>query len=205
VVENPEVTLKCVCQKCNNGWMSDLEDQNKAQILAMMLDREITLEPLQQKVFARWAVLKAMIIGSSDRQRTLFYGEFERKSFRPPSFAMPLRTSVWVGRYAGSGFHAGVTYVFAPVENIPQALVGSVTTIIVGHLAIQVLTTHVTPKFSTWNFDIRILPGRWDENLLTLLPVLGCVKWPPLISFAVRGPDSIGRLVHRFKTGEDVG
>jgi hypothetical protein len=134
---------------------------------------------MQQKVFARWAVLKAMIIGSSDRHRILFYDEFERKSFKPPSFAMPVRTHVWVGRFAGAGFHAGGTYILASMEKIPKAVVGCVTTIIVGHLAIQILTTHVIPKFATRIFNITILPGRWDENLLTLWPVFGCVKWPP--------------------------
>jgi hypothetical protein len=204
-VDNPEIKVRCVCRKCNNEWMSDLEDQNKAQISAMMHGRGIVLEPMQQKLFARWAVLKAMIIESSDRQRTLFYDGFERKSLKPPSFAMPVRTHVWVGRFVGTGFHAGGTYIFASMENIPNAVRGCVTTIVVGHLAIQVLTTHVVPKFATRVFNINILPGRWEENLLPLWPVFGYVKWPPPISFDRRGPGSIGALVHRFKTGENVG
>jgi hypothetical protein len=205
VVDNPEVKVNCVCQKCNNEWMSDLETQNKPQISAMIHGKGIILEPMQQKLFARWAVLKAMIIESSDRQRTLFYDEFERKSLKPPLSAMTTRTHVWVGRYMGSGFHAGGTDVFASIENIPKALRGCVTTIVMGHLAVQVLTDHVLPKFATQLFNIRILPGRWDETRLSLWPVWGSVKWPPPMGLNLKGHDSIGHLVQRFKTGEDVG
>ena len=44
-VDNPEVRIKCVCQKCNNGWMSDIENDNKPHMLAMLHGRQTLLTP----------------------------------------------------------------------------------------------------------------------------------------------------------------
>jgi hypothetical protein len=184
--------------------MSDLEAQNKPQISAMMHGKGIVLDPMQQKLFTRWAILKAMVVEGSNRERPSFYDEFERKSLKPLASALPVRTSVWVGLFAGEGLHAGGTDVWGEIDNVARALHGCVTTIVVGHLAVQVLTIHVLPTFATRVFNLETLPGKWDAQLLNVWPVFGSIRWPPRISFAVKGPDSIGRLVYRFNTGEDV-
>jgi len=126
-----------------------------------------------------------MIIESSDRQRPLFYDEFERKSLKPPLSALPTRTHVSVGRYQGSGFHAGLTDIFASIENIP-ALRGCVTTIVMGHLAVQVLTIHLPPIFES-DVQDQDFAGKMNETLLTLWPVSGSVKWPPPMGLKVTG------------------
>ncbi len=111
-LDNPEVRINCVCQKCNSTWMSDIENRNKPHMLPMLRDRPITLEPRQQKSLARWAILKAMVLEAADRKHLQFYGQDERRDLKPPSSFLPVGTSVWIGRLCKPGYHAGGTRVY---------------------------------------------------------------------------------------------
>lgn len=203
--DDPEVLVRCVCQRCNNGWMSDIENENKPQISAMMRDHPVVLEPLQQKSLTRWAILKAMIIEATNRQRPHFFSEFEKTSLKPPTSALPAASLVWIARFSNIGFHAGGTDIWAAIDGIPKAMHGSVTNIVVGHLAIQVLTPHVPPMFTSRARDVESRPGEWERNLVNIWPVFGAVHWPPSLSFTLQGPDSIGALINRWKLGQNIG
>lgn len=149
-VDNPEVRIKCVCQKCNNGWMSDIENENKPHMLAMMNDRQVLLTPIQQKLLTRWAILKAMVLdGSSKRRLIKFYSDSERTGMKPPLRSIPVGTFAWIGRLSVSAFHAGLTDTFGEINKVPKAFHGCVTTIIVGYLVIQVFTVHVLAMFGS--------------------------------------------------------
>lgn len=185
--------------------MSDLENSNKPQIRAMMHDKPINLGPAQQKLLARWAVLKAMIIEAANRERTPFYGADERIGLKPPSSFFPVGTSVWIGRLSRKAYHAGGTDIWRQIDQVPRAMHGCLTTIIVGHLAIQVLTAHVLPMFATSRPSFECNPGAWDINLLDIWPVFGARKWPPPVTFTFKGPNSIATLINRWKLGEDIG
>jgi hypothetical protein len=203
--DNPEIRVNCVCRKCNNGWMSEVENQNKPHILPMMHGAAITLTPRQQKLLTRWAVLKAMVIDTANRRRLPFYSDEERVRLMPPSAVLPVRTSVWIGRFSRKGFHAGGTDIWRQVGKVPKALHGCLTTIIVGHLAIQALTLHVRAMFATEQHSLEHNPGAWDVNLLDVWPVFGERRWPPPVSFTHKGASSIGRLVTKWKVGEEIG
>ncbi len=204
-VDNPEAVVKCVCQGCNGGWMSALEVDNIPHMREMLHDRSILLNPVQQKSLARWAVLKAMVIEAVNRQRTLFYDDSERLGLKPPSPFLPVGTMVWIGRYSRKGFHAGGTDIWGDIDGTPKAMHGAVTSIVVGHLVIQVLTAHVIPKFGGNPVRPKCKPGAWDASLLNIWPIFGSVRWPPPLSFTHGGSDSLGILLNRWKIGTDVG
>jgi hypothetical protein len=204
--DNPEVRIKCVCEKCNNGWMSDIEGENKPHMLAMMNGKPVLLTPMQQKLLARWAILKAMILdGSSPKRRIPFYSASERVGMKPPLRALPIGTFTWIGRLSVKAFHAGLMDTAGEIDNIPKAFHGCVTTIVVGHLVIQVMTMHVLPMFATMTLRPDCRPGAWDVNLLEVWPVFGEKRWPPCFTFALDGTTHhIGGLVNRFKIGKDI-
>lgn len=186
--------------------MSDIETENKPHMLQMIRDHRITLGPQQQKSLTRWAILKAMVLEGADRGRVPFYDQHERHSLKPLSSFIPVDTRVWIGRYSELGFHAGGTGIFRPLENVPGAIHGHVTTIVVGHLAIQVLTVHILPMFAhRGSIPLEDNPWKWDVSLLDIWPVFGDARWPPAVSFTTKWPDSIGRLVFRWKVGTDIG
>lgn len=205
-VDDPRVRIKCVCQNCNNGWMSDIEGENKPHIFAMMNDKPTVLTPMQQKSLTRWAILKAMVLdGANKNKRTPFYSEYERTNMRPPLRSLPVGTLTWIGRLPIKGFHAELGDTFGKINDIPKAFHCCITTIIVGHLVIQVLTMHVLPAFATARLRPACKPGAWDVNLLDIWPAFGEKHWPPSASFTLnRTSDGIGALVNRYKIGTNV-
>jgi hypothetical protein len=203
---DPEITVKCVCRQCNNTWMSDLENENRPHVRSMIQNLPTTLEPSVQRVLARWAVLKAMVIEAANRKRLFFYGEADRKGIKPPSSFIPIGTFVWIGKLSTKQFHAGGTDIWGEIDGAPRAFHGCVTTVVVGHLVIQVLTMHAPVPFIKYPMiQPECKPGRWDETLFNIWPVYASVKWPPARPFALRGENSIGTLVNRWKIGIDVG
>lgn len=205
VVKNPEVRMKCVCQKCNNGWMSDVESENKPHMLAMMNDKAIVLQPVQQKLLCRWAALKAMVVDGSSKTRIPFFSESEKILMKPPMRALPVGTLAWIGRLSVKAFHAGLTDIFGEINGIPRAFHACVTTIIVGHLVIQVMTMHVLAMYATMPIRPNERPGAWDVNLLDIWPAFGEKSWPAQFSFELSGTTHhIGQLVNRWKIGEDI-
>jgi hypothetical protein len=184
--------------------MSDLETGNEPHMRPMMHDEPIVLEPIQQKLLARWAVLKAIVIEAANRKRAPFYGEAERDGLKPPLSFIPVGTSVWIGRLSGESFHAGGTEIWRQERDALKAVHGCVTTIIVGHLVIQVVTVHVLPISATSRLSLECNPGAWDVNLLNIWPVFGARKWPPPVTFTYSGSDSIAGLITRWNLGENI-
>src|SRR5262245_51658084 len=53
--------IKLVCQPCNNGWLSDLEDRAAALMRPLILDISIPLSRESQATVALWCVKTAMV------------------------------------------------------------------------------------------------------------------------------------------------
>jgi hypothetical protein len=59
-----EQTVRVVCEKCNTGWMSELEGKVKPKLGPMILHgRPTELDPPLQRLFATWAVKTAFMFG----------------------------------------------------------------------------------------------------------------------------------------------
>lgn len=84
----PEFIANCVCGRCNNGWMSDIEDAAKPALAGMIRGQAIVLDrPMQDRV-ATWLGLKAIVnqYGQSPPQpvrKDWLEHLFERR--RPPN------------------------------------------------------------------------------------------------------------------------
>lgn len=208
-VDDPEVRIHCVCHKCNNGWMNDIEGEVKPLMQPMLHGHPIVLRPVEQKLLTRWAVLKAMVLDGSSpsRRSTLFYNECERVGMKPQLRALPVGTFTWIGRLSIQSFHAELFDTFGQINFVPKAFHGCVVNIVVGHLVFQVLTMHVLPMFANGrSVAPRYEHGAWDVNLLEIWPAFGDKRWPPPFAFVLKGntPHHIARLVRRFRIGEDI-
>jgi len=169
-IPHPEIKIKSVCQTCNNQWMSALETQNRASTHAMINDDPCWLTEKDQKSLVRWALMKAMVIESANRKRSLFYSIEEKMQIKSDS-DIPAATLVWLGRLSAKAFHAGGTDIWGDIDNVPKAFHGCVTSIIVGHLVIQVLSGHVHQQFGSYEkMGLSCKPGAWDVNLLDIWP-----------------------------------
>jgi hypothetical protein len=198
------LTMKCVCDTCNRGWMSALEVENKATIGPLMHDFSLRVDEQQQHAIARWVTKTAMVVeATTARHRTLFYSPDECKQLRLNS-VIPPRTAVWIGRYSGSSIGALGTDIWLNLPGEPKATNGSVTTLVLGHLVLQVLTFHVSPEYRDGTVTVGPKIGPWEDLLLSTWPATGPVVWPPSLSFGRSGVLSIRTLIDRFKIGNIV-
>jgi hypothetical protein len=183
--------------------MSDLETENKSPIHAMINDDPCSLSKSDQDRLARWAVLKAMVIEATHRKREHFYNAHDRLQIKSAS-AIPVGTLVWLGRLSAKGFHAGGTYIWGDIDNAVKAFHGCVTTTVMGHLVIQVISGRVSGHAPNVKVRINCKPGEWNTNLLDVWPARESLSWPPAVSFTVRGPDSVAFLIDRWKIGRNI-
>lgn len=123
-----DATVKRVCDPCNTGWMSVLEDSAKPILVPMIMGENlpIMLAPSSQRVLANWALKTALMLdflhsGSKPVFRASAYSSFFRD--RHPS----RHTAIWVACFGEPGlrFHASSqTIAMAnPPEYTPEGIV----------------------------------------------------------------------------------
>ena len=205
IIATPELTVRTVCEPCNNDWMSALEAQNIQLIGCLMQDISAPLDASQQASLAAWALKTAMVLDSvSRRGRNFFYERSECEMFRVSS-TIPERTNIWIGRSSVNSLGAFGTDFWIFVPDKTKVARGCATTIIVGHLAIQVLVVHVLPGHQGINFTFNPKPGQWNHLLLNIWPIGSRpITWPPPLTFTNSGSRSIARLMDRWRIGESA-
>lgn len=195
--DNPEVKIKSVCHDCNNGWMSGLEQKSIPLVGALLGDIQLNLDASQQAQISLWAAKTAMILDSV-RGHVRFYSPSECEELKIGK--IPASTAVWLGRYLGSSLHGdGATFsILSDGRKIGE---GCVNTILIGHLILQVLTTHVSRDDHTHMLTIhRDILQKWSGLLIQVRPIAAkAAQWPPRDSFSNYGRFPFGSLVNRFR------
>jgi len=179
----PRFLAKCVCETCNNQWMSDIEAAAMPTLTEMIDGHAVTLDQSQQEAIAKWLGLKALVSQylRSDKPPLIdvwvsnFYA-----AKRPPN-----TWQIRIGRYEGQQM---VSLLNTTIDTtVVHALVpfafkrpGFLFVIVIGRFVGQVFgcaeTQHVVPASG---YFIQI----WPHSLLrTYGPVRahGDVEsWPP--------------------------
>jgi NAD-dependent oxidoreductase involved in siderophore biosynthesis len=57
-------TFRSVCKECNNGWMSQLENELKPYLLSMINGHRRAYYAREQELIATWLVKTALVTGS---------------------------------------------------------------------------------------------------------------------------------------------
>ena len=203
---DPEQKIDTVCADCNNGWMSTLENRNKSVIACALEDLYIPLDRQQQTLLSNWAIKTAIVLDSikNTEVNPRFYQKsdcvvFHRQRVLPP------HVRIWIGRCSLSALGAFGTDVAIILPNGPRIGIGTATTIIVGHLAVQVFAMRFNPERSGDNTDVQPKPGDWNKMLVQLWPLAkDSVTWPPEVTFTNGGPRSIAFLMDRWRIGRAV-
>jgi len=203
LLPNPEQKVKAVCGTCNNGWMHELENLNIPLIGNLMQDVAFALNGLQQYQLATWAVKMSMIGDFLARsQRPLFFDQVEREQLRVAN-NLPDRTQVWIARYAFPD-HVGIwgTNSWA----LDMTVHAFITTVVVGHLVVQVLTAQCFEKWDGIKVNVEPRPGPlpWPQLVTGIWPTVVSAAWPPTFSFNDDTEFSVFRVIRRFSYGEDL-
>jgi|SRR5277367_1161364 len=207
VDNNPEQTIDTVCRKCNNEWMSLLEQDNREVIIGFLRDKPSLLNLKQQTMLSAWAVKTSMVLDSVKHQlpAPLFYDKLECVAMRLNQ-GIPERTRIWIGRYCESSLGADGTDVRIISADSLKYGVATVSTFVVGYMAIQVVTMHIYPEYVASNVeDVQPKPGDWSNMLISLWPISApTIAWPPRITFRNSGALSIAHLMDRWRLGKKV-
>jgi hypothetical protein len=206
ILPRPQIRVGTVCNICNAGWMHDLENANIPLIGCLMENISTSLDAEQQLTIARWAVKTAMVQDSIyTHTRKLFYTDSERAEIRA-HLTIPNDTLVWLGQcslrtLAVDGYDVGLD--FQTVTEIAKPANGTVSTFILGHLTLQVLTIHVPEPYRGRPWEARVtIDGPWDRLLVPVWPTTRSVSWPPSLHF--KGGKGINMLNSRLRGGKWV-
>lgn len=184
--------------------MSALEEEIKPVIGCAMQDVSVSLDRIQQNNIALWAIKTSMVAEAIDPTRTPFYQKSERLELRYNS-VMPAATTVWLGRFSGSSLLAQGTDIWIDIaEGLPKTPNGYVSTILVGHLVVQILSIRISPKYGDRTITIRPNAGPWGKLLVAIWPIHREISWPPDFTFSLRGNFPIDLLRRRWKIGISV-
>lgn len=196
----PEVTVGCVCQTCNNGWMSNLEVEAKPVLASSINDLALSLSPADQTTLSRWSMKTAMVFETISGKNC--YSPDEQQELRS-SGALPVETFVWLGRYAQSNILCSEgRHLHENTSNKPTPFrEGYVTTLLIRRLVIQVLILRRKPEFQEILAKLHIKAGPWDKNLIQIWPIGNRnLRWPPPLSFSndtIDFPTLSGRFVSK--------
>ena len=203
LVPNSEQQIKAVCKPCNNGWMSALEQSNMPLIGNLIHDVAFSMNGFQQLQVAKWAVKMAMVSDFTGRSsRELFFDQAEREQLRVAS-NLPYRTTVSLARYRLPS-HIGLWGTDSWC--LDKSIHAFVATVLVGHLAMQVVTLRCTEQWDGVDVTVKTAdaPGKrpWPQMLTEVWPTKVSAQWPPNTSF--KDTAEFSRLVRRYSYGKNL-
>jgi hypothetical protein len=94
------MTVKAVCEDCNNGWMSDLESEAREFLRPMIEGRGRALHQRGQTTLAAWAFLTALMFSYTSGREQGLVAQAQVDEFysrRVP----PENTRIWLTAFAG--------------------------------------------------------------------------------------------------------
>lgn len=161
-----------ICRKCNNRWLSVLENDVKPLLTPLVRGDECCLEQTEQKLLATWALKTAMMLDLASGSPVIPTGFFHSLRQRRD----PLESKfVWIAAYIGSThaiwaehrpLHVGI--------GDDESANGFVTTFTVFRVVFQVVG-HFTIGGMTLNDD-RI----YRDALSQIWPIRSqTIDWPP--------------------------
>jgi hypothetical protein len=83
--------------------------------------------------------------------------------------------------------------------------IGNATTIVVGHLAVQIFVMRINAERTGRNSDVQPKLDNWHRMLVPIWPIgRQSVMWPAEVTFTGSGSRSIATLMDRGRIGESV-
>jgi hypothetical protein len=195
-VHQPTLKIRCVCEQCNNGWMSRLEGGVQPVLQPLLTGEPGDLDTGGQTAIATWAVKTAMVLEGMDPAEKRGYSQLQRERLRLRA-TIPWRTSIWLAASTESDWfmstknrHTGET---------PDDISGVSTTMAFAHAVLQVLTIrvpeHVGPGTEV---TTEVRQGPWSQLTIQIWPPRAGARWPP--PMGLNGEAGLDALAERFRT-----
>lgn len=170
--------LKVVCRKCNNEWMSGIDDRARPLLGRLILGHTHCVSQKEQGAILDWIVLKT-IVGEHDDPRTAAISKEEAHEFYRTR-KRPSNWRCWIASYNGNEWSQGArfTHVGAGIGHrvqqgayVVNTRLFSVqtTTMVIGKLVVHACSTDA-PNFlydfqGVLNKKLVAMPSSSDEEI----------------------------------------
>jgi hypothetical protein len=182
-------TLKDVCQKCNNGWMSQIEAEAKTYAEPLIAGEEGHIIDVDaQWALSRWTYLKVLLFERIDKRQRLLserrYREMYESSLGEPG--LPGNMSVFIAAHEGQRHGQYAHRLLADAKTgKPELFIGTIT---IRHLVVQVIEDIANDgEVKTFQHDKRI---RGHEE--RIWPFRKPFEWPPGLALTDAGLEIFG-------------
>lgn len=167
-----ESKTRAVCAKCNNQWMSKIENSTKPLLVPMIMGRqaEVVLSPGEQEQIAIWAFKTSLMLIAASSDATVPLSEFHQfHESRLPSRNAIVWAAAYQGRLAARSHLEGL---FMKVRGVPpDSPNGYVATINVYRMVLQV--------FGYFGRDVIPVSSEDGPSMLRIWPIHdSSVVWP---------------------------
>ncbi len=185
---------KVVCKKCNETWMSEIENEHAKPTLTPLITGEvdIPITKAKAKSIALFAFKTAVVLDHAQRDRVPFFPFRFRRAFREGHFIPPF-VRVWICGFADRShgqsigvYHKGTIPPAYPLEMYT-------CTCSIGHFAFQVLAVKQIRAAG-----LRLEPSiKFDRLSVPLWPeVLPGFIWPA--AEVIRSPEELLLYAQRW-------
>jgi hypothetical protein len=196
---------QCVCRKCNNEWMSQLQEKAKPIILRLVKTQAITLSLHDQKVFSAWATMTTMT-SEYIQPSTVAISEGNRQRFYRGKEPLKL-WQIWIGDYPRGTWKPHRIHHAWPVRTrirdesklaANTAPNTQTTTLIFGNLYLHVASTDIPNAIGRLTFPDEVI----NTILKRIWPLrFGPISWPPRQTMTDRDADNIAGYLFLSMTG----
>ena len=198
--DRPKIAIRCVCARCNNGWINQLQERGKPLIERLWSDNACTLDLKECLSLSLWAVMTSMVLQTLGDEENWLYSDLDR-TLMWKNQKMPPFTGIWIAQCVGhtETYTQSQSLWTGQSRDAERQARGNAITMAFGTLAIQVLKV-VPPGEATPGREISIAQGRgyWEETALPIWPLkTDPVRWPPLSG--IRHESELELFAQRFR------
>ena len=198
--ERPAILIRCVCAKCNNGWMSQLQGSGKPLIERLWAEDSCTLDLEECRLLSSWAVMTSMVLQSLGDAEHWLYSDLDR-TLMWKNQTIPPFIGIWIAQCIGhtETYTQSQSLWTGPSRDAEGQGRGNAITMAFGTVAIQVLKV-VPPGGATPVKEITVSQGRgyWEETAVSIWPLKSePVRWPP--PSGIRHEDQLELFAQRFR------
>ncbi len=197
-----EHKARVVCGRCNNGWMSDMENLHAKPTLKDMIQHgtRLSLLPLGIMTIAAWSFMKAVVVDHMHTARKPFFSQSIRRAFME-SRMPPDGTQIWIAAFNGAPDMRGHVTTFYHRGRRHSLLEGFefyVATYVATYFIVQVVgKRRVKGRARRRPFPFLDQDPVWDDLAIPIWPGEGDpIEWPP--RRAITRP-TLERFTDRFK------
>jgi hypothetical protein len=199
-VDRAEILIKKVCEKCNNGWMSQLEGR-AIPVITRLVDHAACFVDIHDcKTIALWSLKTSMVLEAVNDPEHWLYSDLDRCLLMKKDQIPPF-TNIWIAKCINFSTLYSTSRTLSNPHDQARA---SVSTLAFGCLAIQVRKLlPSSPLNPNTVVTVEERPGPWEQVVSQVWPPSPeLVHWPA--SMGLDGEHGLETLAERFSPTEET-